>query len=162
MDLWNIEKYEGEERWHRLREMKDRFVRSEVILKYALIDEFLTDVICVYYFRKPKKTATFQNLWRTKHFRIFVHYLMDETFLLKKLAAVEAITKVPRDVSNSIKRINDVRNAVAHSLFPENRRRYMAQKKVNYKGVHLFTPEGVKLFQEDYWIASAYFINKLF
>ena len=131
MDVWNIEKYEGDERWHRLREMKDRPVRSEVILKYALIDEFLTDVICVYYFRKPKKAATFHYLWRTKHFRIFVHYLMDETFLLKKLAAVEAITKVPRDVTNAIKRINDVRNAVAHSLFPENRRRYMVEKKVN-------------------------------
>jgi hypothetical protein len=87
---------------------------------------------------------------------------MDEMFLLKKLAAVEAITKVPRDVSNAIKRINDVRNAVAHSLFPENRRRYMAEEKVNYKGVHLFTPEGVKLFQEDYWVVSAYFIDKLF
>jgi len=162
MDVWNIEKYEREERRYRLIAMKDRLIRSEVILKYALIDEFLTDVICVYYFRKPKKAATFRYLWRTKHFRIFVHYLMDETFLLKKLAAVEAITKVPRDVSNAIKRINDVRNAVAHSLFPENRRRYMAEKKVNYKGVHLFTPEGVKLFQEDYWIASAYFIKKLF
>ena len=38
----------------------------------------------------------------------------------------------------------------------------MADKKLLYKGVHLFTPDGVKLFQEDYWLASAYFIKKLF
>jgi hypothetical protein len=62
---------------------------------------------------------------------------MDEMVLLKKLSAVEAIAKVPRDVSNAIKRINDVRNAVAHSLFPENRRRYMADKRVLYKGDEL-------------------------
>ena len=119
MDVWNIEDYQGEERRYRLQAIKDRLVRSEVILKYALIDEFLTDVICVYYFRKPKRMPTFQYLWRTKHFRVFVHYIMDEMVLLKKLAAVEAITKVPRDVSNAIKPINDLRNAVAHSLFPE-------------------------------------------
>jgi hypothetical protein len=147
MDVWNIENYHGEK------------LRSEVILKYALTDEFLTDVICVYYFRKPKRMPTFQYLWRTKHFRVFVHYIMDEMVVLKKLAAVEAITKVPRDVSNAIKRINDVRNAVAHSLFPENRRRHMADKKVLYKGVHLFTPDGVNLFQEDYWLVSRYFIK---
>jgi hypothetical protein len=162
MDVWNIKDYEGDERRYRLQEIKDRLVRSEVILKYALIDEFLTDVICIYYFRKPKKTLMFQQLWRTKHSRIFVHYIMDEMSLLKKLAVVEAITKVPRDISNAIQRINTVRNALAHSLFPENRRRYMGEKKVQYKGVHLFTPDGVKLFQDDYWLASRYFIKKLF
>jgi len=51
-------------------------------------------------------------------------------------------------------RINDVRNALAHSLFPENRRRYMADKKVTYNGRHLFTLEGVEAFNEDCAIAE--------
>ncbi|MGC2079473.1 MAG: hypothetical protein WA728_26325, partial [Xanthobacteraceae bacterium] len=164
MDFWNIEKHYERESWpSRLKLIRDGFVRSDVILKYTLIDEFLTDMICDYYFRRPnKKRKGYRQLWRTKPFRIFVHYLMDETFLLKKLMTVEAITKVPSDVSKAIKRINDVRNALAHSFFPENRRRYMADKKVLYKGAHLFTAKGVELFQEDYEIAENYLWEKVF
>src|SRR5579872_2908287 len=113
--------------------MKDKLVRAEVIYMYTMIDEFLTDVICYYYFPRPRKSAGYTHLWRNKHFRVFVHYLMDETYVLKKLSMVEAIKKIPIDVSKSIKRINDVRNALAHSLFPQNRRRYMAQRKVLYE-----------------------------
>ena len=82
---------------------------------------------------------------------------MDETFLLKKLTLVEAIRNVPTDVSSAIKRINDVRNALAHSLFPENRRRYMMSgKKVMYSGNHLFTLEGIEKLNQDCGIAECW------
>src|SRR5690349_9003705 len=92
MDHWNIEQYEVDARTHLLRKMKNQLVRSEVIIKYTLIDEFLTCIICNFYFRRsgPKKDKTYRELWRTKKFRIFMHYLMDETFVLKKLAVVQA------------------------------------------------------------------------
>jgi hypothetical protein len=118
-------------------------------------------VICDYYFRR-KKGEHFGRLWRTKHFKIFVHFLMDETFLPKKLAMVRAIKKVPANVYNSIMRINDVRNVLAHSLFPQNRRRYMAEKKVTYKGADLFTRAGVLKLHEDYNIAYKYFEKMVF
>jgi hypothetical protein len=161
MDVWNIETYRPSWRKQLLEVTKDKIVRSEVIFRYTFIDELLTDVICDYYFYRPRK-ANYAQLWRTKHFRIFVHFLMDETFLLKKLAMVEQITKVPTNVSSSVKRINDVRNALAHSLFPQNRRRYMADKKVMYSGLHLFSVEGLEKFQEDYEIARAFFAPKVF
>jgi hypothetical protein len=59
-------------------------------------------------------------------------------------------------------RINDVRNALAHSFFPENRRRYTPDKKVMYKGVHLFTKEGVQKFEDDFAIASNHLIKRAF
>jgi hypothetical protein len=161
MDVWNVETYKPSWRKYLLEMTKDKLVRSEIIFRYALIDEFLTDVICDYYFHRPRK-ASYRQLWRTKHFRLFVHFLMDETFMLKKLAMVEQITKVPTNVSNSVKRINDVRNALAHSLFPQNRRRYIAGKKVTYSGLHLFSVEGLKKFQEDYEVARAFFAPKVF
>ena len=127
-----------------------------------MIDEFLTDVICDYYFHRPKKSISYSRLWRTKHFKVFVHYLMDETYLLKKLSMVEAIKEVPIEVSKNIKRINDLRNALAHSLFPQNRRRYMPDKKVTYRGVDLFSRAGVIRFREDCDIAYKYFSKKVF
>jgi hypothetical protein len=161
MDVWNIETYRPSWRKHLLEVTKDKIVRSEVVFRYTFIDELLTDVICDYYFHRARG-ANYRQLWRTKHFRIFVHFIMDETFLLKKLAMVEQITKVPTSVSNCIKRINDVRNALAHSLFPQNRRRYMTDKRVVYSGSHLFSVGGLKKFQEDYEIARAFLAPKVF
>jgi hypothetical protein len=163
MDFWAIEEnYEPDARKYKLKWMLDKIVRGEVIYRYTYIDELLTCIICDYYFRRPKKNVSYQRLWRTKHFRVFVHYLMDETFIAKKLAMVQAILKVPTNVSSSIMRINDVRNALAHSLFPYNRRRYRAEGKVLYKGVDLFSREGVQKFHEDYLIAEKYFSKKVF
>jgi hypothetical protein len=163
LDFWAIEEhYKPEGRKFKLQLMRDKLVRGEVISKYTMIDEFLTDVICDYYFHRPKKSISYQRLWRTKHFKVFVHFLMDETFLLKKLTMVQAILKVPSNVSSSIMRINDVRNALAHSLFPQNRRRYKTEKKVTYKGADLFSREGVLKFHEDYEIVEKYFWRKVF
>jgi hypothetical protein len=164
MDFWNIERYK-QPRFNRtalLQITKNKIVRSHVIIKYALIDEYLTDIICNYYFhRQAKKNATYREMWKTKRFRTFVHYLMDETFLLKKLALVGAIKNVPKDVSSAIQRINDVRNALAHSLFPENRRRYMMGKKVIYLGSDIFTLDGIEKLNQDCALAENWLSKRL-
>ncbi len=162
MDVWNLERYEPELRAQSLRIMKDQLVRGSVIIKYTLIDEYLTDIICNYYFHGPDKELSYQELWKTKRFRIFVHYLMDEIFLLKKLAVVEAIMTIPKEVSKAVKRINDVRNDLAHSFFPQNRRRYKEKRKVMYNGVHLFTRQGVEAFEQDYDAAEKFLWKKAF
>ncbi len=163
LDFWAVEEhYKRGYREAALQLMRDKLVRAEVIYSYTLIDEYLTDVICDYYFKRPKKSVSYARLWRTKRFKVFVHYLMDETYLLKKLSMVEAIKKVPTDVSKSIKRINDLRNALAHSLFPHNRRRYMAEKNVTYQGVDVFSRAGVIKVQNDCDIVYKYFHKKVF
>jgi hypothetical protein len=164
MDHWNIEEYDdpSEYRTEVLKGMKDRLVRSEVVMRYTLLDEFLTDIICDYYFPRKKRQVSYPTLWKTKPFQVFVHYIMEETYLHKKMAIVHAIKAIPRDVSSAIARINDVRNALTHSFFPEHRRRYMADRKVMYKGVHLFTVEGVEKFGEDYNLAQKYLVKRVY
>lgn len=151
--------YEPDERTTILRLMKDKIVRGDVVVKYTLIDEFLTDIICDYFFER--KEPHYGRLWRTKPFRVFVHYIMDETYLLKKLSIVHAIRVVPKDVRSAITRINDVRNDLAHTFFPQQRRRYVRGKKVVYDGVHLFTTAGVKRFTDDFDLAYEYLRKRL-
>jgi hypothetical protein len=64
---------------------------------------------------------------------------------------VDAIKPIPPEVKSAIHRVNDVRNALAHSFFPQNLRRYMVDGKVTYSGTHLFTINGLKKFLED-WV----------
>jgi len=144
MDYWNILDYDEDGRTVILESMKQQLIRSEIIMKYTLIDEFFTVIICHFYFKIPKQEFTFARLWRTKKFQIFAHYLMDETYILKKMAIVDAIKEIPSPIKNAIARINDVRNAVAHSFFPENRRRYKGYKKVMYRDANVFSAEAAR------------------
>jgi hypothetical protein len=156
MDHWNIAQYPEEARTDRLGVIKMQLVRGEIIQKYTLIDEFLTVIICHFYFKRPKRNETFRALWKTQKFQVFNHYIMDDTYLLQKMRVVRAIGEIPSEVRNAIERINAVRNGIAHSFFPENRRQYMPYKKVMYRDEDIFTKAGMKKFHEDYDLISAY------
>jgi hypothetical protein len=158
---WNIEQRKPDDRIVFLEVLRDKMIRAEVVTKYALIDEYLTDIICNYYFGRPSD-GVYRQLWRKKDFTIFVHYLMDEIYLLQKLSIVRAIRPVPKDVVSAISRINDVRNDLAHSLFPQNRRRYATTGRVQYDGAHLCSKEGVIKFLDDFQVASRYLERRAF
>lgn len=156
MDHWNILDYSPESRTTYLEKMKVQLVRSEIITKYTLIDEFLAVIICHYYFKQPKSAPTFSSLWRTKRFQIFNHHVLDESYLLNKMRLVRAIKEMPSDVRSAIERINAVRNAIAHSFFPENRKQYRSEKKVMYQGEEIYTIAGMKKFYADFELARDY------
>ena len=163
LDHWNIENYKPATRTLRLELIRNQLVRSDVVISYTFIDECLAHDICNYYFRprKTRKAFDFGKLWRTKRFSIFTHYIMDETYLMKKLAIVNAIKSVPKNVRSAIGRINDTRNAIAHGFFPENRRMYAQAKKVLHNKVELFTLAGVKSFKGDFHLATDYLMKRI-
>ncbi len=154
MDHWNIDNYEAPFRTLFLEIMKNKIVRSDVVLKYAVIDELLSVLICHEYFPKPRRGETFRRLWKKKPFRIFVHHILDEMYVLGKLRVVHAT--VPKDVRENVERINALRNALAHSLFPENRRQYMEHGKVIYRGSDIFTKQGMENFINDFDLVHTY------
>jgi hypothetical protein len=81
---------------------------------------------------------------------------MDEIFLLTKMKIVRAIGEIPGPVRACIERINAVRNETAHSMFPENRRAYMAEGQRLYREEDIFIKEGIEKFNEDFEIARAH------
>ena len=64
-----IKAYEPNNRTATLQLIRDKIVRGDVILKYTLIDELLTDIICDYYFRRQE--PHYGRLWKIKPFRVF-------------------------------------------------------------------------------------------
>src|SRR5262245_56030087 len=159
MDHWQIEKYRH--RTDFLKGIKDKLVRGEIVSKYTVIDEYLTMIICDYYFPRALDEYTYRNAWKNKRFVIFNHRIMEELSLLKKLDIVNEIDEVPKGEANIIRRINDLRNALAHSLFPENRRRYMQSRKVLYQKIDIFTPAGIAKFEQEYQLVDDYLAMRL-
>jgi hypothetical protein len=160
MDHWNIADYEEEARTPKLQIMKNQLVRGEIIMKYALIDELLTVIICHHYFKKPKKGFSFISLWKTKRFQIFNYYILDDVYLLQKLRVAHAIAEIPAPIRNAIERVNALRNSIAHSFFPENRRQYISYKKVIYRDADIFTKLGVEKFSQDLTMIEEYLFER--
>jgi hypothetical protein len=141
-----------------------KMVVAEIIVGYAFIDEALANIIAVYFFRRPGTGTEFIKLWRTKKFGVFCQRILDEIYLLKKMELVHAIKPLPKEVRSTIYRLNDIRNAFAHSLFPENRKEHKKTKrgnsKVLYKDKDIRTYEGLKLFVDDTSAAYTYLVRR--
>jgi hypothetical protein len=131
---------------------KDQIVRSAVILKYVLMDEHLSAAMCWHYFGKKRD---FPQLWKTKRFRTFNYFIIEKLYLLQKLDLVKTICDIPSWVLSDLAALNDLRNGVAHSFFPQNRRR-----KPDWKGKSVFTKEGFDRFMEDMDKLSDFFHDR--
>jgi hypothetical protein len=152
LDYTDILQYDPEERTARLRLMKNQLVRSQVIMDYTLVDEMLGVAICHFFFGKRRGSI---QLWKTKKFRIFNHYILEVLSLTEKLRFVKAIAKVPPTVAKNIEALNALRNGLAHSFFPENLR----SAKPVYKGKDIFTIDGLTIFIENMSEVSDFFVQ---
>lgn len=123
-----------------------------MILKYVLMDEFLSAVICWHYFGVKK---SFPQLWRTKRFRSFNYFILEKLYVLHKLDLVKSMHEIPKWVSSDLGALNEIRNGIAHSFFHENRRR-----KHEWKGQSLFTIAGFEHFLKDMQKVSDFFVGK--
>lgn len=150
MDYWNIQKYLNKYRTNALRYQKNHIIRGEVINSYALIDEYLGCLICRYFFGMKKD---FIVLWKTKKFKNFNYYVLERLSLLHKLDLVKSIQKIPHRIACNIQAINMLRNGLAHSLFPENRKTC----KPIYKDKKIFSLEGLEHFKKDMFEISKFF-----
>jgi len=162
MDYWNIVEYREDGRTALLEVMTRQLISGEIIKRYTFIDELLSVIISHFYFHTTKRQAIFSRLWRTKRFRLFNHYFLDEVHLLTKMRLVREIKEIPTDVRNTIERINALRNAVAHSYLPENGRQYTRHKKVTYQDADIFTGERVTKFLADVMRTQDYLFEQAF
>jgi hypothetical protein len=162
MDHWNILDYEKDSRSIRLQIMKRDLINSQIVEKYTYIDELLSVIICHTYFRRPKKQFSFRTLWRTKKFKAFAHHLLDGVYLLNKMRLVNDLRAIPTPLKNTIERLNALRNAVAHSFFPENRYQYRKAKKVLYRDLDVFSLEGFRVFQDDCQLVIDHLFRRAF
>jgi hypothetical protein len=133
--------------------IKKQLIKGAVLGEYLLMDEFLNVAICGYFFGRKRR---FPNLSRTKRFRAFNFFILERLYLVQKLDLVKFAYKVPRPVSKDLYALNDLRNAIAHSFFPENRRR-----KPEWKNKDIFSLDGLVHFLNDMERAGDFFVQRI-
>jgi hypothetical protein len=155
MNYREIEKYEPAERTPRLKLVRDHLVRGEIVLAYTLVDEFLNAILCNHFFGR---NSSHIKLWRTKRFKNFNYFFLEKLSLMEKLAYVRAIREVPKSIRRDVEQLNNLRNGIAHAFFPENLR----SAKPKWKGLAIFSLDGVKLFVDDLANIDDYFTRRAF
>ncbi len=81
--------------------------------------------------------------------------MLERLYLLQKLDLVKSIHSIPKWVAADLATLNDLRNGIAHSFFPQNRRR-----KPDWKGLGIFTDAGFERFLEDMGKFSEFFVTR--
>ena len=121
VDFWNVPQSKDDDdiRDVVLDLAKDRIIRAEIVYDYVLTDQLLCELIARLFF-DPHQTT--MELWRNPKYVDFSHHIIENMSLLRKLALVKEHNKIPKPVEQIITRTNTLRNAVAHSLFPEDKR----------------------------------------
>ncbi len=164
LDYWDLDEMEPAMRIHALRGVRREVIRGEVISQYTLIDEHLGSKIVQYLYPKKK----FIKLWKTRNFQRFNFFILERMPLMQKFAMVKDIYRIPKSISEKIEAVNALRNALAHAFFPENLKAYMSKGRpqprksvpVTYKGVDIFTIDGIGRFLDDMGEISDFFIWK--
>jgi hypothetical protein len=142
LDYQNILEYDKEARTLYLEKARDTIVRGQIIIWYTLVDEYLNTELSHYFFGKKRD---FIKLWKTKRFRNFNYYVLEELHLMQKLRFVKAFKPIPKGFVHDIEQLNALRNGIAHAFFPEN----LKKSKPIYKGKNVFSAEGIKQLQLD-------------
>src|SRR5205823_12456692 len=117
-----------------LESAKRELIRGAVLSEYVLFDEFLSSLVCAYFFDRD-----FVRLWRTKRFQRFNYFVIEKLSLIHKLDLVHDISPIPRPQRSYLMELNRMRNALAHAFFPEN----LKGRRTYFKGTDVFTIEGV-------------------
>ena len=153
LDYNKILNYDKEARTESLLNIKDQIIRSSVLMEYLRIDWYLTQIIIRYYFGEDKSMI---DLWKNKKFELFNYHILEKLYLINKLELAKKIIQIPESINNKISKINDLRNSLAHSLFPENRR-----VKVLYNNKSIQDMQGFKEYQDDINKVTEFFIDNV-
>lgn len=164
LDYRDLSEMEPAMRIHALRSVRREVIRGEVISQYTLLDEHLGSKIVQYFYPRKK----FIKLWNTRNFQRFNFFILERMPLMHKCAIVKDIYRIPKSISGTIEAVNALRNALAHAFFPENLRTYMSKARplsrravpVTYKGVDIFTVDGIDRFLDEMSVVSDFFIRK--
>ncbi len=152
IDLQRLSEYRRPYRLVHLQLMQRQVVVGAVLFRYTYIDELLSSAIAWHFFDRSK---SFSRHWRTKRFKAFNYLILDQLYVAQKLKLVQYLHPVPKKIASTIMAVNELRNALAHSFFPENRR-----QKPKWRGKNIFDVEAVVAFHADVREVTSWFWSR--
>lgn len=132
--------------WH-LKQMKERVIRTIVIIQYVELDDVLNRLIVKHLFGK--------KAFRRGNKRVAgIQAMLDRIYPLQKLDIVKTFQNVPDRISNHVMTLNTLRNSFAHRFDLTKLSKSKRLYKVKYD---VFTKGGLDKFKADMWEVDEFF-----
>ena len=139
--------FEKEARTPMLENIKDFYVRGQIIYDYVFIDEML-NVIILHHFTngQTKKNGELRE------------YILEKMYISQKLDLIKNFIKLPRNFENCIRALNSIRNGMAHSFSPKNRKR----DKPLWKGEDIYKYHVFERYADEIKATCEFLVSKAF
>lgn len=134
-----------------LESSKRSLVATAVLHHYLVIDACLDNVIYHEFFPRGRSIA---QLASTARFVAFNYFMLERLYLVQKVQLARTTTRMPTKLYKDLLALNELRNAVAHSLYPEKRR-----VQSRWKGVDIYSRDGFDHFWDDMCDAVDFFVR---
>ncbi len=130
-----------------IEKQKRTIITMMVLGEYLQIDSKMSVLVTNFFFKHCQGTTweAVQAIVETQEFIVFQSKIVNEMPFLRKLSILKEIYEVPKDIVSKINKCNDLRNAIAHSLVPEN----LEHNRTLYNEQSIFTNAGIKAFVTD-------------
>ena len=129
-----------------LEGQKRRLITMIVLDSYLQIDNKMGILITNFFFNHCQKIdKVVQKITSSSEFKVFQSSILNEMPFMRKISTLKKIIDVPKYITADINRINDLRNAIAHSLIPET----LENDRTSYKRKSIFSIEGVETLDKD-------------
>lgn len=129
-----------------LEGQKRQLITVLILNSYLQIDAKMSILVANFFFHHcSKEWEVVQKVVNSKEFLVFSKKLLNEMPFLRKVSVIKEFVVIPKDTLTTINKLNDLRNAIAHSLMPEQ----LGEERVKYKGKLIFTLTGAKLIKQD-------------
>lgn len=141
---WSLERFQrGHDMISGAQELLKKMVLAEVLIGYTKIDHGFAELI--------------EARFNTVQSKTFSQFVVDDTYLLKKMGLVQAVAKLPSDLVKIVHKVNSIRNVLAHSYHPETRKE-AKEGKLLYQDVDIHTKHGLILYGRDTsWVDTCLF-----
>jgi hypothetical protein len=154
LDFRDIAAYPPDARTPTLDNMWKQLITSQIVFWYTYADELLNWLLRDHFLGRGKNR---HRLRRRKLNRTF-DLTLEELYLMQKLRLTRQIwPRMPKRVRKTVEDLNYIRNAVAHTFFPES----SSKSKPVYHGKSVFTLEGIKELERDVQSMQAALIRHL-
>ena len=140
-----------------IEKQKRRIITMMVLGEYLQIDSKMSVLVTNFFFKHCQGTTweAVQAIVETQEFIVFQTKIVNEMPFLRKLSILKEIYDVPKDIISKINKCNDLRNAIAHSLVPEN----LEHNRTLYNEQSIFTNAGIKAFITDVQLVMDFLQN---
>lgn len=140
-----------------IEKQKRRIITMMVLGEYLQIDSKMSVLVTNFFFKHCQGTTweAVQAIVETQEFIVFQSKIVNEMPFLRKLSILKEIYEVPKDIISKINKCNDLRNAIAHSLVPEN----LEHNRTLYNEQSIFTNAGIKAFITDVQLVMDFLQN---